>query len=90
MPADTSDILQHIADEKNFVNSVIAFCANLPAIEQAKIDEALAGGATAEQVQAMRDAYAALQPDLDAAVTAIFTNTPQPPPTPAQLASAKK
>ena len=88
--ADLQPLIDEITADGSIIDGATTFIQGVPALIQAGIDAALAGGATAAQlapVQAVADAVSAKAQALQAAILA---GTPNPPPAPPLTAAAKK
>ena len=89
MAADLQPVIDIMTNAGTVMDGAVAFIGTVPALEAQAVSEALALGATADQLKPITDLSATIKTKSDALAAALAANTPQPPPTPAQLAKAR-
>ncbi len=89
MAADLSNTIAEMTASKTVMDSATTFVGSVPGLLQTAVDAALANGATADELQPVTDLGDQLQASADALAAALAANTPQGPPTPAQLSKAR-
>ncbi len=90
MAADLQPVIDEITATNTVIDGAIVYVQSVPGLITAAVDAAIAGGATAAQLQPVSDLAATLKTKADALAAAMTANTPQPPLTPAQKAKLKK
>ncbi len=83
------DVIAQINATDTVLDGAIVYVASVPQLIAAAVQQAIAGGATAAQLQPLTDLTATLKSKSDSLVAALAANTPSPAPTPVQKKAAK-
>lgn len=78
MAADLQPVIDEITAANTVIDSAIAYVDSVPTLITAAVAEALAGGASAAQLQPVTDLAASLKAKSDALKDALTANTPTP------------
>ncbi len=84
MAADLQPTIDIMTAADTVMDSAAALIGSFPGLIKTAVDAAIAGGATAAQLQPVTDLGVAMKAKSDALLAAVAANTPSPPPTPAQ------
>ncbi len=88
MAADLTNTIAEMTASKSVMDGATVFVGTVPGLVQAAADAAIANGATADQLKPVTDLGDQLKASSDALAAALAANTPQGPPTQAQLKKA--
>lgn len=89
MAVDLQPVIDTMTAADTVMDSAVVFVGSVPGLITTAVNAAIAGGATAAQLQPVTDLAATMKTKSDALAAALAANTPQPPPSGAQLKTAK-
>jgi hypothetical protein len=82
MDDEITQLVADVAAERNLIDKATALISGFPAAIQKAVDDALAAGATPQQLQTLTDLHAAIGQQSTDLTNAIATNTPPAAPAP--------